>query len=187
MASPVTDETGRSGKSVFAGLATIFLVGATIGSVTPKNPELTQPYQSISAMIGYTYFVAWSISFYPQIISNFKRSSTVGLSSDFCVLNVFGFGCYTAYNASFFWSDTVRGYYKKRYGPEAEITVQSNDVAFAIHAFILSFITLCQIIYYGAEPGLRAVQLSCPTILIIVSIFALCIIYPLLVIFDARR
>ena len=104
-----------------------------------------------------------SISFYPQVMSNFKRRSTVGLSADFCVLNVLGFGCYTAYNASFFWSTTIHEYYKQRYGPNAEITVQSNDVAFAIHALILSSITLCQIAYYGDEPGIRSIKLSKPT------------------------
>jgi cystinosin len=36
----------------------------------------------------------------------------------------------------------------------SEITVQSNDVAFAVHAFILSLITLLQIGYYN---GIRAV------------------------------
>lgn len=104
---PITDETG-SRKSVAAGLSTIFVVGTGIGLLTPKNPALTPPYQSISAAIGYIYFLSWSISFYPQVMSNFQRRSTVGLSADFCVLNVLGFSCYTAYNASFFWSATIK-------------------------------------------------------------------------------
>ena len=58
MASPITDETG-SRKSVAAGLTTIFVAGACIGLATPKNPVLTPPYQSISAALGYIYFMAW--------------------------------------------------------------------------------------------------------------------------------
>ena len=120
-------------------------------------------------------------------MSNFQRRSTVGLSADFCVLNVLGFSCYTAYNASFFWSATIKEYYKQRYGPDAEITVQSNDVAFAIHALILSSITLSQIAYYGDEPGIRSIKLSKPTIFIIVSILGVCAMYPLLVITHRGR
>mmetsp|Transcript_41675 Transcript_41675/g.46517 ORF Transcript_41675/g.46517 Transcript_41675/m.46517 type:complete len:316 (+) Transcript_41675:59-1006(+) len=187
MASPITDETG-SRTSVLAGLSTIFVFGTVIGLITPKNEALTPPYQTISAAIGYIYFMAWSISFYPQIMSNFKRRCTDGLSADFCALNVLGFSCYTAYNASFFWSSTIRQYYKQRYGPDAEITVQSNDVAFAIHALILSSITLCQIAYYGKpSPGIRSIKLSKQTILIIVIILGLCTVYPLLIVFYTHR
>ena len=58
MASPITDETG-SRKSVVAGLTTIIVAGTCIGLATPKNPVLTPPYQSISAALGYIYFMAW--------------------------------------------------------------------------------------------------------------------------------
>jgi len=58
MASPITDETG-SRKSVLAGLFTIFMFGTVIGLITPKNEALTPPYQTVSAAIGYIYFMAW--------------------------------------------------------------------------------------------------------------------------------
>jgi len=198
MASPLTDEVGST-KSVAAGLATIFLAGTFIGLVTPGNPVLSPPYRSVSAAIGYVYFLAWSVSFYPQVISNFRRKSVEGLSPDFVVLNVIGFACYAAYNASFFWNTTIQEDYKKRYGPDAEITVQSNDVAFAIHALVLSFVTFCQIVYYknywnqsaaiattedsNTRAG-AAIPLSKPTLVIIVGIVALCIGYPVLVLFN---
>lgn len=38
-----------------------------------------------SGIIGWGYFVAWSISFYPQVFMNFKRKSVVGLSFDYQV------------------------------------------------------------------------------------------------------
>ena len=37
------------------------------------------------------YFCAWSISFYPQAILNYRRKSVVGLSLDFQLLNLLGF------------------------------------------------------------------------------------------------
>jgi cystinosin len=38
------------------------------------------------------YFCAWSISFYPQAYLNWRRKSVVGLSLDFQLLNLLGFG-----------------------------------------------------------------------------------------------
>lgn len=187
MASPLTDDTGNL-RSVLAGLLSLFLVGATIGLVTPKNHSLpTVWYQYVSASIGYIYFVAWSVSFYPQVVSNFQRQSTVGLSADFCVLNVVGFACYAAYNASFFWSATIQELYKERNGPNASITVQSNDVAFAIHALILSSVTVVQIVLYGGEGGIKAsLRLSRPITLVMVGILTVCAMYPLLIVMTTK-
>ena len=130
------------------------------------------------------------------MISNFKRKSTVGLSPDFCVLNVIGFACYAAYNASFYWSPSIRELYKERFGPDAEITVQSNDVAFAIHALGLSLLTVFQIVYYNyknrgtlSESSISTIgnqensnaRLSKPILFVIFGIAILCIGYLLLV------
>ena len=40
------------------------------------------------------YFVAWSVSFWPQVLLNKQRKTTVGLSPDFAVLNAFAFAAY---------------------------------------------------------------------------------------------
>ena len=132
-----------------------------------------------------------SVSFYPQVISNFKRKSTVGLSPDFCVLNVIGFNCYTAYNAALYWNPSIQKLYKERYGPDAEITVQSNDVAFAIHALLLSLITLCQILYYdnninSGNNETAVVRLSKPILVVIIGIAIICIVFPLMIVLDKK-
>lgn len=174
LASPLLDESG-SPKSITAGLFSLFMVGSVLGLVSTKNEDLpTAWYRYISAMIGYIYFLCWSVSFYPQVISNFKRQSTSGLSTDFCSLNVVGFACYTIYNASLFWSPTIRQQYRERYG--SEVTVESNDVAFAVHALLLSSITLGQIVYYrdGQRP-------STIFIVIIALVLVACLSFPLLV------
>jgi cystinosin len=176
LAAPLVDESG-SARSVVAGLCSLFLVGATIGLVSRKNATLPTPwYRWVSAMIGYIYFLCWSVSFYPQVLSNYKRRSTHGLSPDFCALNVLGFACYTAYTVSLYWSSAMQELYRERYG--SEVTVQSNDVAFAIHALILSSITLVQIGYYGGVQQ-RPSKVIVATI---VAILGLCAIYPCLVV-----
>ena len=154
------------------------------------SPLLTKAFLSHSRSI----IVISSVSFYPQVISNFKRQSTVGLSPDFVVLNVIGFACYTAYNASLYWSSSIQQLYKERYGPDAEIMVQSNDVAFAIHALVLSVLTLCQILYYHKRnPGAAetagndtnsTTRFSKPIVAVIHGIAIICVGFLLLVVVE---
>lgn len=94
-----------------------------------------------------TYFCAWSISFYPQAYLNYRRKSVVGLSLDFQLLNLLGFGCYAAYNAALFWDPTVRREYSCLNGG-ALPAVHANDVFFALHAFVVTAATLVQCALY---------------------------------------
>lgn len=40
---------------------------------------------------------SWSVSFYPQVLLNFRRKTSVGLSFDFLLYNVLAFSCYAAF------------------------------------------------------------------------------------------
>lgn len=53
----------------------------------PANPSATAP-----GRLPQVYFCAWSISFYPQAFLNWRRKSVAGLSLDFQLLNLLGFG-----------------------------------------------------------------------------------------------
>ena len=179
MLSPLIDESG-SGWGVLLGICTLIIVGSSIGICLPKNEALPTPwYRYVSASIGYIYFLCWSVSFYPQVISNFKRRSTRGLSPEFCGLNVIGFACYAIYNLSFYWSAAIQDLYKHRHGQDSEITVQSNDVAFAVHAFVLASVTLFQIAYYD---GIRALRPSKYIGYMMCSILTVCVFCAALVI-----
>lgn len=100
----------------------------------------------ISLIIGWSYFICWSLSFYPQVVLNFNTSSVNGLSLDFVYLNLLGFLCYTIYTGSFLFSPFVKNQYLIRFGYSNG--VQINDFAFAIHAFILSLVTFAQTLMY---------------------------------------
>mmetsp|Transcript_13892 Transcript_13892/g.33595 ORF Transcript_13892/g.33595 Transcript_13892/m.33595 type:complete len:366 (-) Transcript_13892:1164-2261(-) len=181
LASPLLDESGGI-TAVLAGLCSLCLVGTAIGLIMPKNHDLpTEWYRTMSACIGWIYFMCWSVSFYPQVISNFKRGTTQGLSPEFCGLNVLGFACYSVYNGAFFWNETIHELYKERHGADAEISVQSNDVAFAFHALLLSSITLFQIGYYD---GVRAMMPSKTILGILIALLCVCTFYPWLVVFN---
>jgi cystinosin len=131
------------------------VVGVALGLVLPTNVNLPTPwYRYVSNAVGYWYFSCWSVSFYPQVYSNFCRKTTRGLSADFCGLNVIGFACYSIYNICFFFSAEVQRWYKERHH-DVDSTVQSNDVFFAVHAFLLSALTFLQIGYYDGAKALR--------------------------------
>jgi cystinosin len=175
--SPFTGEEGRG--SVAAGLLLLAAAGSAVGALMPKNSSLPTPwYRWASSCTGYTYFLCWSVSFYPQMLTNFKRKTTDGLSPDFCALNVLGFGCYAAYNLALFFSSIVQQQYRERHGPGSSVTVQSNDVAFAVHAFTLASLTLLQIGYYD---GFRSRPPSKIIAALITGILAVIVITPLLV------
>ena len=52
----------------------ILVGGILLGIILPKNKNLpSRTWQMLSNVIGYTYFLAWSTSFYPQIFLNYER------------------------------------------------------------------------------------------------------------------
>jgi cystinosin len=78
-------------------------------------------------IVGWIYFFAWSISFYPQIILNFRRQSVVGLNFDFLALNIIGHSCYSIFNLCLYTShDIQQQYYAKH--PHGVLPVLLNDV-----------------------------------------------------------
>ncbi|KAG4927151.1 hypothetical protein JHK85_053637 [Glycine max] len=88
-------------------------------------------------VLGWVAFACWSISFYPQVILNFRRKSVVGLNFDFVMLNLTKHSSYLIYNASLYFSSAM-------------IPVAANDVAFSAHAVLLTAISLFQIAIYDA-------------------------------------
>ena len=109
----------------------------------------------LSAVFGWIYFVAWSVSFYGQFIENFRRKSVSGLNFDFEIYNLVGFSGYTIY--------TIRGYIDDKLGTG---TVQIQDIFFASHALLLTILTLIQILYYY-DPKDKLQKISPITITIV--------------------
>lgn len=106
--------------------------------------------KTISEIIGWIYFSTWSLSFYGQIYENFKLKSVKGVSWDYLLLNLFGFTGYSIYNIWY--------YIDKDYG----VSIEIQDVLFAVHALACSIITVFQIlIYYDkSDPKQRFTSLS---------------------------
>lgn len=101
----------------------------------------------LSAVFGWLYFVAWSVSFYPQIYLNWKRRSVVGLSFDFIGLNLTGFMTYSFFNLGIYFSPVVQGEYYARH-PTGVLPVEMNDIVFGLHATLATFVTVLQCCFY---------------------------------------
>lgn len=132
-----------------------------------SNPQLVQLAQAVSryvcfkmirartvsltlrSLCGWLYFIAWSLSFYPQPWLNYQRRSTKGFLPDFPLLNVFGFTCYTISTGIFLYSPVVRAQYAVRHPLSPEPTVRFNDFAFGVHAWIF-----CVVVYSQFWPRL---------------------------------
>ena len=130
-------------SSALAGV----IAGLAAPSVQEEHPD-PPPWDGISRVLGWMYFFCWSVSFWPQIVLNWRRKTTRGLSLDYQVLNWVGFFCYSMFNCALFWSPTVQIEYKARNNGHAS-AVRFNDVLFALHALLATTITLCQIFVYG--------------------------------------
>ncbi|KAI7828282.1 PQ loop repeat-domain-containing protein [Kickxella alabastrina] len=114
---------------------------------------------SISTVLGWTYFVAWSVSFYPQIILNYRRKSVEGLSIDFLIYNVYGFACYALFNTAFYFSKSIQDEYSHRNNGHSHL-VRANDLFFSYHALLLSLTTFLQSLYYKRTSTQRASTVS---------------------------
>ncbi|XP_041976078.1 cystinosin homolog isoform X3 [Aricia agestis] len=110
----------------------------------------SQAIYVISVIMGWIYFVAWSVSFYPQIYINFRRKSVVGLNFDFLALNIMGFTMYSLFNCGLYFSKAIQDEYFFRH-PRSLNPVQLNDVFFSIHAAFATLITIFQCFIYERE------------------------------------
>eukprot|EP00088_Acartia_fossae_P009114 TRINITY_DN14403_c0_g1_i1.p1 TRINITY_DN14403_c0_g1~~TRINITY_DN14403_c0_g1_i1.p1 ORF type:complete len:402 (-),score=58.95 TRINITY_DN14403_c0_g1_i1:157-1362(-) len=123
---------------------------------------------TFSTVVGWIYFVAWSVSFYPQIIENFRRKSVIGLNFDFLTLNIVGFTLYGLFNIGLFWIKPIQDEYFDN-NPQGVNPVQANDVFFAIHAVFACIITIIQCKIY--QRGSQRVSRICIGILIVIFLF----------------
>lgn len=104
-----------------------------------------------SSAIGWIYFLAWSLSFYPQVFENWMRKSVVGLSFDFLLYNLLGHSCYLVYNLSFYFLPSIQEeYYKIHHSHDTGVRL--NDVVFSLHAVAITGFTIFQCFIYKRGP-----------------------------------
>ncbi|KAG0625405.1 hypothetical protein M758_2G052300 [Ceratodon purpureus] len=112
--------------------------------------------------LGWFAFTAWSISFWPQVILNYRRKSVVGLHFDFVVFNLTKHSSYLIYNAVLYFSPVVQRQYHEKYGFDEMIPVAPSDVAFSTHATLLTSVMALQLFFY--ERGSQKLSSACKII-----------------------
>ncbi|XP_047231201.1 cystinosin isoform X2 [Girardinichthys multiradiatus] len=124
----------------------------------------------VTQVIGWIYFLAWSVSFYPQAWENWKRKSVVGLNFDFLALNLTGFLAYSVFNIGLFWIPDIKEEFLQK-NPNGINPVNANDVFFSLHALLFCVIYVSQAALY--ERGGQKVSWTARFLLLIGWTFAL--------------
>ncbi|XP_043984895.1 cystinosin isoform X4 [Gambusia affinis] len=124
----------------------------------------------VAQVIGWIYFVTWSVSFYPQAWENWKRKSVVGLNFDFLSLNLTGFIAYSVFNIGLFWIPYIKEEFLQK-NPNGINPVNANDVFFSLHALLFCVIYVSQAALY--ERGGQRVSWTARILLLIGWTFAL--------------
>ncbi|XP_061634061.1 cystinosin isoform X1 [Phyllopteryx taeniolatus] len=123
----------------------------------------------LSEVVGWFYFLAWSVSFYPQVWENWRHKSVVGLNFDYLVLNLTGFFAYSVFNVGLFWVASIKEEFLQR-NPNGIYPVKVNDVFFSLHGFLLSLFYVGQAAVY--ERGGQKVSWTARILLLIGWSFA---------------
>ncbi|DAZ92457.1 TPA: hypothetical protein N0F65_000241 [Lagenidium giganteum] len=97
----------------------------------------------MTIVFGWLYFSCWSISDYPQVLTNYRRQSVEGLSLDLIALRMLGNTCYVIFNSAFFWSVSVREQYMRRDNGNKN-AVELNDVIMSIHSVLIGLVLAYQ-------------------------------------------
>lgn len=134
------------------------------------NVFYSQVINVVSDVVGWTYFVFWTVAFYPQIVVNYQRKSVVGLDFNFLALNFLGHTSYDIFNIGLFWIPTIKAEYKTR-NPRGVIPVRINDVGFSMHAVFATALTVMQCFIY--ERGTQTVSYTCIGMLVGMILFLL--------------
>jgi len=134
-------------QALTCAISFIIGLGFLLGLTLPMHTDDPSPYDRISCVVGWIYFTAWSVSFYPQVYFNWVRKSVRGMSFNFVFLNLVGFSCYSAYNCAYYWIDSVQNQYEDKHNGSSNV-VRANDVFFALHATLITAVTALQILMY---------------------------------------
>jgi len=125
---------------------------------------------TFSAVVGWTYFVAWTVSFYPQVYTNWRRKSVIGLNFDFLALNLMGFTFYSVFNCGLYFSQSIQDMYFEDH-PYGLIPVAVNDIVFALHAVFACIVTVLQtLIYERADQRVSLVTRGLMVIFVLIII-----------------
>ncbi|KAL4782836.1 PQ loop repeat-domain-containing protein [Aspergillus varians] len=105
------------------------------------------PLRTFSQVLGWAYFLLWSVSFYPQLLHNLHRRTTAGFSIDFAVLNVLGLSAYTLFNGGLLFIPVIRAQYAQQHPASPEPPVHLNDFVYALRGAVICLLLYSQFLW----------------------------------------
>merc|ERR1712004_25594 len=105
----------------------------------------SETIELVSTIIGWIYFVAWSVSFWPQIVENFRRKSVIGLNFDFLSLNLVGFTLYGCFNVFLFWVGSIQSFIFERGNQSVSkgcLAILGGIAVFIAVTFVLAIVSV---------------------------------------------
>ncbi|GMN42654.1 hypothetical protein TIFTF001_011863 [Ficus carica] len=117
------------------------------------------PLEITYEILGWIAFLSWSISFYPQVILNFRRKSVVGLNFDFVVLNLTKHSSYLIYNATLYFSSYVQKQYREKYGSDERGSQTVSKISLAIVSVVWLIAGVCFFIALPAHSWLWLISI----------------------------
>ena len=110
----------------------------------------------VADIVGWGYFLAWTVSFLPQIYENWRRKSVVGYSFDMLTYFMLSYVTYLIYNVAVYFDKGIQESIMKR--SHQSSPVKLNDTVFAIVAFLCTSYQCLQCGMY--DRGSQTVHLS---------------------------
>ena len=136
-------------------------------------------------IVGWIYFISWTISFYPQTYKNWKRKSVVGFSFDYLALNILGYVTYSIYTVVVYSDPIFKDYFHKiqhQAARDRDNTVKLTDVVYATHGLAICVVQLGQCFIY--ERGSQRV--SRVTLALVVLPFLVLVVAALVAVFSTE-
>ncbi|KAF5306126.1 hypothetical protein FQR65_LT07402 [Abscondita terminalis] len=109
----------------------------------------------LSQICGWIFIISWGCAFYPQIYSNYKRKSVVGLNFDYVALNLIGYLSFGIFIAGLYFVPYIQQAYFELH-PRGLIPVKENDVVYNAHGTLAILFTIFQCVIY--ERGSQAIS-----------------------------
>ena len=121
----------------------------------------------LADVVGWGYFLSWTVSFFPQIYENWRRKSVVGFSFDMLAYFLLSYVTYMIYNVTVYFKPNVLGDLTE------DNPVKLTDVVFSLVAFICTSFQGIQCLMY--DRGSQEIHRS-TVVLCICCLFALVVL-----------
>lgn len=101
----------------------------------------------ISKIFGWISFVVWSISFYPQVYTNYVKKSAEGITLDMNIYYILGYIFYSTYLFTMYFNSKISNKYEQIFNVSTT-EIDLSDIFFVTHSSILSIVLTVQYFIY---------------------------------------